>query len=60
MAERYSEHELCIGKQSYDSKAIALKVVKNRRSMGKAVDAYKCQHCGDWHTGRRNPHRRTR
>jgi hypothetical protein len=53
----------CVGKQVFDTKALAEKVARrSRASRTAALSPYKCQHCNQWHigshVGRRWPMRR--
>ena len=42
----------CEGKESYQSPALAHRVVKRRRSRGLVLEVYRCEHCGGYHQGR--------
>ena len=48
----------CIGKESYESKALADKVARRRKKSGKRVVVYRCACCGCWHTGTPSPKRK--
>jgi hypothetical protein len=42
----------CNGKRSYPNHADAARVAKQaRRNLDEPLEAYKCQHCHDWHIG---------
>lgn len=52
MADVLSTHPLCVGKQVYETRSHAAKVVRSMRRFGKTTEVYKCHACGDWHVGR--------
>lgn len=41
----------CVGKEPFESRAVAEHVARRRRTEGKANQAYKCEFCRKWHIG---------
>jgi len=44
----------CVGKESYEMKALADRVARRRKKSGKRVVVYHCQFCNGWHMGSPN------
>lgn len=50
-ARRNLKRIACVGKERFDSRAVAEQVARRRSAAGKRSEAYKCRGCGKWHVG---------
>lgn len=51
-AENQNQNFSCGGKQAFATFEHAQKVARNQRRLGKGTEAYRCESCGQYHTGR--------
>lgn len=66
LASDPNPYSSCFGKLTYPSKARAIERIKRRKqsrgrkgsncTIGMALQAYKCQHCHQWHVGSTSQH----